>query len=349
MTDTKSFCFIMNLRLFDNTQTTLLSGGDNDLSPEMKTFYSDYLIDLVGPELIHDRFAQMHDIPKNGGKTIEFRKYTPLKKALTPLTEGVTPSGNKLDVSTIEATVKQYGDYIELSDFLLLTAIDNNLVEATKLLANQAELTLDTITREVINGGTNVLYAPAIDASGTETEKTGRSQITADCKLTTKLIFKAVAVLKTMNAKPVSAIGAFGGIIHPMVAYDLMADAKKQNVWLDVYKYANPENILNGEIGKIGGVRFFETSEAKIWEDEGESSVSVFSTLIIGENAYGTTKITGGGLKNIIKQLGSAGTSDPLDQRATTGWKATKVTERLVEEYMIRIESCSEFKEQAAN
>ena len=128
-----------------------------------------------------------------------------------------------------------------------------------------------------------------------------------------------------------------------------MADAKKQNVWLDVYKYANPDNILNGEIGKIGGVRFFETSEAKIWEDEGESNVSVFSTLIIGENAYGTTKITGGGLENIIKQLGSAGTSDPLNQRATTGWKATKVTERLVEEYMIRIESCSEFKEQAAN
>ena len=72
MTDTKSFCFIMNLRLFDKTQTTLLTGSGNDLSPEMKTFYSDYLIDLVGPELIHDRFAQMHDIPKNGGKTIEF-------------------------------------------------------------------------------------------------------------------------------------------------------------------------------------------------------------------------------------------------------------------------------------
>lgn len=139
-----------------NTNVTTQTGEGQNLSPEMKVYYSDYLIDMAEPELIHDQFGQKHPIPKNGGKTIEFRRYSPLPKALTPLTEGITPDGQKLDVSTVTATVAQYGGFVELSDMLLLTAIDNNLVQATKLLGSQAGRTLDTITREVLNGGTNV-------------------------------------------------------------------------------------------------------------------------------------------------------------------------------------------------
>ena len=142
------------LNLFDaviNKTTSATTG--NDLSGEMKTFYSDYLIDMAEPLLVHDQFGQKHPIPKNGGKTIEFRKYDPLPKATTALTEGVTPEGQKLNMGVITATVAQYGGFIELSDMLLLSAIDNNLVQATKLLGSQAGRTLDTITREVLNGG----------------------------------------------------------------------------------------------------------------------------------------------------------------------------------------------------
>ncbi|MBE5852900.1 MAG: N4-gp56 family major capsid protein [Lachnospiraceae bacterium] len=329
----------LNLRLFDaNVQTTTLNTSGNDLSPEMKTYYSAYLIDNATPNLIHDQFGQKHPIPKGGGKTIEFRKYDPLPKALTPITEGVTPSGNKLNTSTITATVAQYGDYITLSDMLLLTAIDNNLVEATELLGDQAGRTLDTVTREVLNGGTNVMYAP----NGT-TEVTSRSAITANCKVTLKLVMKVAAMLKTFLAKKIE--GSYVGIVHPYVAYDLMSS----EAWIDINKYAEPGKIFEGEIGKIGGVRFVETSEAKIWEGEGADGVSVYSTLVMGANAYGVTEVTGGGLQHIVKQLGSGGTTDPLNQRATAGWKATKVAERLVEAYMVRIESCSEFATAAAN
>ena len=148
----------VTLNLFaGNTNVT----SDSGLSNEMKTFYSDYLIDMAEPNLIHDQFGQKHPIPKNGGKIIEFRKYDSLPKAITPLTEGVTPNGQKLSMSVITSEVKQYGGYIELSDILMLTAIDNNLVQATKLLGSQAGRTLDTITREVLNGGTNVDCARA--------------------------------------------------------------------------------------------------------------------------------------------------------------------------------------------
>ena len=143
----------VNLQLFADLNTNVTT--DAGLSDEMKVFYSDYLIDMASPKLVHDQFGQKHPIPKNGGKIIEFRKYDPLPKALTVLTEGVSPDGQKLTMGTIKSEARQYGSYITLSDVLLLTAIDNNLVQATKLLGKQAGETLDTVTREVLNGGTD--------------------------------------------------------------------------------------------------------------------------------------------------------------------------------------------------
>lgn len=320
-----------NLQLFaENTNVTTAAG----LSDEMKTYYSDYLIDNAVPKLVHDQFGQNHPIPKNGGKTIQFRKYSPLGKLTTPLQEGVTPDGQSLSVSVIEATVQQYGGYVTLSDMLLLTAVDNNLVQATKLLGAQAGATLDTIVREVLNGGTNAIFAGG---------KSARGDLTSTDVLTVEDIKKAVRLLKTQNAEQIN--GSWVGIIHPDVAYDLTNDP----AWKDVKTYSDPSDIYEGEIGKLFGVRFVETTEAKIWAKAGSGSRAVYSTLILGDNAYGTTEISGGGLEHIVKQLGSAGTADALNQRATAGWKATKVAERLVENYMVRIESCSTFNPEVNN
>ncbi len=315
-----------------NTDGTITGYDGSGLSAEMKTYYSDYLIDMAEPKLVHDQFGQKQPIPKGKGKTIEFRKYSPLPKMLTPLTEGVTPDGQKLDVTVVTAEVKQYGGYIELSDILQLVAIDNNLVQATKLLGGQAGRTLDTITREVLNGGNNVQYAEGQVESrgalvGGQTE--GNHYLTVDA------VRKAVRTLKGQNAETID--GSFVGIIHPDVAYDLMSDPK----WVNVKTYSDPEGIYAGEIGKIENVRFVESTEAKIFEGEGASGVNVYSTLIIGENAYGTTEISDGGLEHIVKQLGSAGTADPLNQRATCGWKATKAAVILVDQYMVRIETAA--------
>lgn len=322
---------VLNLRLFD-TQTTLLPG----LSAEMKTYYEDRLIDIAEPKLVHDQFGDKYPIPKNGGKTIEFRKYSPLGKATTPLTEGVTPAGNSLNVTTLTATVDQFGDYIKLSDMLDLTAIDNNVVQATKLLGSQSGRTLDTITREVLAGGTSVIYAP----KGDGTVVTSRATLDETCKLNVDLIFRAKTQLAAMNANPID--DTYVAIIHPYVSYDLMRDPE----WVDVHKYMDAEKIYDGEIGKLGGVRFVETSEAKIWKDgTTPAGLAVFSTLVLGSNAFGVTEIQGGGLQHIVKQLGYG--DDPLNQRSSCGWKATKVAKRLVEEYMVRIESCSAYSSAA--
>lgn len=405
----------LNLHLFAaNTNVTTDSG----LSDEMKTFYSDYLIDLAEPYLVHDQFGQKHPIPKNGGKTIEFRKYSPLAKALTPLTEGVTPDGNKLNMGVITATVAQYGDYVVLSDVLLLTAIDNNLVQATELLASQAGRTLDTITREVLQGGTNVMYAQG----GVSRAALAYTNATTNNNVTFDDIRKCVRALKVQNTPKIK--GSYVAIVHPDVAYDIMSDSR----WVNVKTYSDPDGIYEGEIGKIEGVRFVETTEAKIFHaadltadsrtlsvkttstssttlavkekitaddatalagrqftvdgvaytiasatagaagsasltlsaaasltqnkilypaGAGANGRDVYGTLILGENAYGVTEVSGGGLQHIVKQLGYG--DDPLNQRASCGWKAIKVAERLVEEYMIRLESTSSFDDAPEN
>ena len=318
--------FKFNLQLFANeVQTTLLSG----LTAEMKTFYDMTLIDEAQANLVHDQFGQKRPIPKNGGKTIEFRKFAALTKALTPLTEGVTPDGKGLTVSTITATVSQYGDYITQSDVLELTSLDNTILEATKLLGRQAGLTLDTIVRNVMQSGTNVTYCPKVAADGAETSVTSRAGLDDSCQLTVKVLQQVVAKLRAQNAPTIN--GKYVAIIHPYVAYDLMRDPE----WQDAHKYAKPENLYEGEIGEIAGIRFVQTSEAKIY------SGGVFGTLVFGDGAYGVTEITGGGLETIVKQKGSAGTADPLDQRSSVGWKAMKTAELLIPQYLVRVESKS--------
>lgn len=329
-----------------NIQTTQSAG----ISPEMQVYYEKRLIDQAEPKLVHDLFADKYPIPKNGGKTIELRKYSPIPKAVTPLTEGVTPDGTNLNVTEVEATVNQYGGYIEMSDMFTLTAIDNNIVAATKLLASQAGRTLDTVTREIINGGTNVIYAPKT-AGGVKTEVLSRSALDETAVLTPEIFFKAAAQLESMNADPID--DCFVAIIHPLAAYDLM----RSEEWIDVSKYSHTESIYTGELGKIGGVRFVKSTEAKIWKNaetdlcptytkDGQTlPLAVFSTLVFGSHAYGVTSVNGGGLEHIIKQLGYG--DDPLNQRSSVGWKATKTAKILSQEFLIRIESCSAYSKTA--
>ena len=324
----------LNLRMFD-TSVPANTTEKGSLSAEMKTFYDKNLLRYTKPHLVHDQFGQIRNIPKNGGKRIEFRRFEQLPKALTPLTEGVTPEGQTMTVTKQEAEVKQYGGFVSLSDQISMTAIDNVVVEATTAIGNQAGSTLDTISREALNAGTNVQYA--------EGQVSSRSELTAEMKLTVKAIKMAVRALKVQNTAKIN--GHYVAIIHPDCAYDITEDPR----FIEVVKYKNPERIFNGEIGTLEGVRFIETTEAKKFTNAGASGIDVYSTLLLGENAYATTKIEGGGLETIVKPLGSGGTADPLNQRSTVGWKAMKVTEILSQQYMVRIETASTYNDHKAN
>ena len=64
----------------------------------MKTYYGMELLESAKPQLVHNQFAATKPLPVGGGKTVEWRKFGSFDKALTPLTEGVTPDGSGISV-----------------------------------------------------------------------------------------------------------------------------------------------------------------------------------------------------------------------------------------------------------
>ena len=330
------FKYVFNLFDLNTNVTTAASKPTNDLSPEMKTFYDKVLIRSAEPELVHDQFGQKRPIPGGNGKKIEFRKFSSLPKMdKKPLTEGVTPDGQSLNVTKLEAEIKQYGGYVTTSDMLNLTAFDQVTAETLKLLGSQAGRTSDTVTRDVLCAGTSVIYAGGAE-SRTALKEANTLKI-ADIK-------KAVRLLKRNNAPKIG--DSYVAIIHTDTAYDLMNDTE----WIEAQKYTTSEKIFNGEIGHMYGVRFVESTEAKIWSkaDSG-ATVPVYGTLVLGADAYGITSINGGGIETITKQLGSGGTADPLNQRATMGWKMNKTAKILDDTRMVRIEHTCTGADDASN
>lgn len=273
---------MMMLQMFADPNTNVTT--DTGMSVENKTFYDKELIRTAEPQLVHDQFAQKRPIPKNGGQSVEFRQFGDLPKALTPLTEGVTPNGKKLSATAKTATVSQYGDYVTISDKLDLTAIDPVALEAVDVIGKQMGLTLDTVTRNKLHQGLQVMYAPLRSSAGAETEVSSRSKLDKSAVLTVKLVQQARTELKAMNV-PTFDDGCYVMIIHPYSAYDLKRDPE----WRKPHEYADTRQLYNGEVGMVDGVRFVETSEAKIYCGEDLASNSRTLTVNGAVSSAGKT------------------------------------------------------------
>jgi N4-gp56 family major capsid protein len=301
---------------------------------EVDAFYDRSLLDRAVPALLHNRFAQVRDIPANSGTNlVRFRRYGNLTATTTALSEGITPSGSQLSVTDVTATVLQYGDYVTLTDKVLRDTYDPILTETADILGDQAGDSLDQLCRNVLVAGASEQFASTATTVAT---------IAAGMKLDRNEVKEAVRTLKGNNAKPVTSMidtstgyntspisRAFIGIVHPDTTYDLDDAAG----WIPVEKYANKSDVMPDEIGSLAGVRFLESSNA--YTVAGTLVTTVYGTLIFGQNAYAQTRISGNALKNIVKALGSAGTADPLDQRTTSGWKASYVAKVLNANYII--------------
>ena len=296
-----------------------------------KTFYDRKLLDTAKTRFVHANFGQKRSIPRNNGKRVEFRKYnlfTPDTGALT-LVEGVTPTGQNLSQSKVEAEVKQYGAYVEISDLLEMTSYDPVIADSAELLGEQLGTVIEWVTRDAMCETTNVQYAGGAAS---------RVALTASDKLTVAEIRKAVRTLKKNKARPfVTAMDGsarkphFICICSPDATYDLQNDA----LWQDVSKYSNAEQIYAGEIGRLFGVVFVETTEGKVsLHTEStplNSTYDLHHSIIFGADAYGVIDVAGSGvLQTIIKPRGSAGTADPLDQRSTVGGKVMGYTAKVL-------------------
>ena len=307
-----------------------------EIPAEVNNFYNKLLLDRATPSLLHNRFAQVKDLPRKAGtNVIKFRRYGVLAAATTPLSEGVTPAGKQLSTTELTATVLQYGDYITVTDIVDMQSYDPVLTGvAEDILGDQVGLTLDQLCRDIIAAGTTVQYASTA---------TDRATVGPAMKINRAEVKEMVRTLRGNNAKPImtmispstgyntTPVGrSFVGIIDEDTLFDL-DDAVG---WTPVEKYPNKSNVMEDEVGSVANVRFIMTTEGKTFS--GTLVTTVHATLIFGTRAYAQTRISGEALKNIVKPLGAG--EDALNQRATSGWKITYVAKILNQSWIGRIE-----------
>lgn len=305
----------------------------NQIPAENATFYKTAMLDRLLPDLHYMKYGEKKPIPKRSGATAQWRRLNNLAVVTTAMTEGVTPDGVNLDVTAITATVKDYGNYTKISEFIDLVGIDPLLTETSGLMGENSAESMDTIVRDIINAGTSVLYA-----------NSKLSRITLD-GTTDKISGTDILIIRTvMRRNKVKQIklpdGSMGYLmfIHPDVAGDLMrtADWKEQNTYVSI------DNRKNGEVGKLYGVYFLESVNNTILAGAGAAGADVYLNACIGKGAYGVPDVDGSGSPDIIVHgAGSAGTADPLNQFNTVGWKTTFTALILQQLAIIRYECTS--------
>ncbi len=285
---------------------------------QTQTFYDNVLLRRAQPYEVHGNFGQSRPLPSGKGNQILFRRYENLSLATTPLTEGQSPDGQKMSKTDVTATVKQYGDFIQISDVVDLTARDPVLTEAAELLGEQMGKTRDVLVRDAVvgdyfnNAGSGDY--DEVDGGGDAFSQTDlESAIDNLLKENARFITNIIRPSTGYNTVPIRP--AYVAVIHP----NLRQTVEGFTDFVPVAQYPSNENVMDGEWGAVLNVRFVMSTLADsggVIDSTGDYVIPVF-----GADAYGITELTGGAASNIVKAHGSGGTNDPLNQRASSGWK----------------------------
>ena len=327
----------------------------NTLAPELKTFYDTELLENARTEMFYAQFGRKQRLPKNGGTTIEWRKFNTFARA-SELKEGVIPTGQQFGSSSLTASISQYGTYTSITDKLEMRAYDNVILAATEEMGASAAATQETLIRNALLVGTNVMYCDNVDANGNviSTPTTpatmgaggGSSNSDGWALLTPTMVNKAVTKMKKDRVPRIN--GKYYAVIHPSVAYDL----RQSKEWIEVHKYAATSEIFNGEIGELHGCRFIEDTFAPILGGsyiysgsttyKNKSNGVTYATYFFGKDGFGIVDPEGGGLEMIIHDKDEIG--GPLNQFSTIGYKfETNGATILYPERVLRVMSVSSY------
>ena len=315
----------------------------NALSGEMKTFYDTELLENARTEAYYGQFAKKQGLPKNHGTTIEWRKWNTFANA-SKLQEGVIPTGQKFGMSSKVATVDQFGTFAAISDILEFHAYDNTILGATEEMGASASKTQETLIRDSLLTNTNVLYCDNITLATGEVASTPTSCATMEASATAMSLFTPLMVAKAVRVMKMNRVPTINGkyycVVSPSVAYDL----RNSKDWIEAHKYAATDEIFNGEIGELHGVRFIENVFAPIlggtsYKNKAEGVT--YASYMFGKDAFGIIDPDGGNLETIIKGREQVG--GPLNQFSTVGYKFEFGATVLYTERVLRIMSCSSF------
>ena len=282
---------VANSQYFSNAYTGQTEAFDpaHSMEAEIKSWYNTEALENARSNHIFTQFAKSIPLPEHHGMTVEMRKANTFGD-VPRLQEGVIPDGQKFGYSAVQATVFEYGTYTSLGRRLERHAIDPVAQDAAEEMGAAGGNTQDKIARNVALSGSNVMYCDKADGTRVST----RSQLTNDCVLTPTMVNRAVTWLKKHKAPKIN--GKYVAIIHPSVTFDI----RESKGWLDAHEYAHPDEIYNGEIGELHGVRFIESDNAKVFR--GTPLADGDLTVASAVNGSKTVPVSGAALEaNALK------------------------------------------------
>jgi len=299
-----------NLQSLYNTQTGVTIKPD--------AYYDMMLLKMLRQmEFHYAKYAIQKSLPKNYGDTINWRRFKKLELApnLGLLTEGVTPDGKEgISGESIQAVIQQYGEVMYFTDLVDLQQLDDVRREYTIELGYIAQETLDRIVRNVLVSEGSVYFANG-EAGFDElvTLAAGADKIDARPKIDD---FRRVILgfKKDFVTGVRGAAGRYVALVSPEVMFALFDDERM----IQYMNFGqNNAPLMDGMIVDLFGIRFEEVLNAPVVGD-------LHDSIILADEAYAITKLQGeGNVRVITKGLGSAGVSDPLDQRQSIGYKIT--------------------------
>jgi N4-gp56 family major capsid protein len=211
-------------------------------------------------ELLFDAVADVMPVAQAmPGSSVKFTIFNDLAEKTSTLTEDADVTPVAMGDSQVEVVLYEYGNAVNTTAKLRGTSFLDVDAAAANLVGYNAGISVDSVIREVLAAGTNVIYG-----GGGASTPSARIDLAVDDLITANDVRKIVAALRKANA--VSFNGMYMGFIHPDVSYDLRRETGVA-AWRDPHVYSDPANIYNGEVGAFEGVRFIETPRAKIFEN----------------------------------------------------------------------------------
>lgn len=331
-----------------------------DISPAVAAWAQVQMLKRATPYLQLERFGQTYTLPTNNTNVAKFRRYflsgatgsagsgtgnyyTPV--AITPLVEGVTPSGSKLANMDYTVALSQYGDYVTITDVIQDTHTDNILAEATTVLGESAALGLETLRFNVLKAGTNVFRAGSVASRNLIAAAPSLADIrrvtTGLNRQNAKKISSVVGSSPDQNTKSVEA--AYFCVCHPDLETDLRVAGLKP-----VADYGPHTSPMEGEMGSIEQVRFLSSTVIAPYLDagaligttglRGTTNVDVYPMLFFGRDAYGIVPLKGKSAMTPMVVNPKPASGDPLAQRGTVGYKYWTGTVILQQAFMAILE-----------
>ena len=298
------------------------------------------------PYLVLSKMGMTKAMPRNKAEKMIFRRAIPLAPALQPVTEGVTPTAQKIQYEDVEVTLKQYGRPIEITDKVTMLSEDPVMDTATMLAGEQAGATIEQVLYGVLKAGTNVVYANGASRAAVNTPISLNKQRAVTRVLSAQ---KARMITRMLKSGPEYGVSAVESGWIAVGHTDLDSDIRNLAGFVPTAKYGTMKPVSEHEIGAVEKVRYVLTPDLPPFYDAGGAKGSMVSTsgtladvypiLYFGQDAFAQVPLKGAeAITPMVLQPNTPRGGDPMGQRGYVSWKTWYAAVILNDLWMCRLE-----------